>query len=126
VRALTADTPIRYCAGVTTVVVVEVGGETGSVTVVVRLTVVVVVVGGGVVTTSSLEQAARQTPTAINGRKRHSVCISVRCFVSAPNDGLLFFGWSRSSITQRLNGHRFETDAPEWFFRQVPECSEFT
>ena len=78
---------------------VEVGGATGSVTVVVRLTVVVVVVGGGVVTTSSLEQATRQTPTAINGRRRHSVCISVKCFVFAPNDGLLYFGRSRSSIT---------------------------
>ena len=77
---------------------VEVGGATGSVTVVVRLTVVVVVVGGGVVTTSSLEQATRQTPTAINGRRRHSVCISVKCFVFAPNDGLLYFGRSRSSI----------------------------
>jgi hypothetical protein len=71
--------PGRYCAGATTVVVVEVGGATGSPTVVVvRLTVVVVVVGGGVVTTSSLEQATRETPTTINGRRRHSVCISVR------------------------------------------------
>ena len=41
----------------TTVVVVEVGGATGWVTVVVRLTVVVSVVGGGVETTSSLEHA---------------------------------------------------------------------
>jgi hypothetical protein len=45
-----------------------------------------------VVTTSSLEQATRQTPTAISGRRRHRVCISVRSFVRAPNDGLLYFG----------------------------------
>ena len=65
----------------TTVVVVDVGGATGSATVVVRLMVVVVVVGGGVVTTSSLEQATKEAPTAINGTRRNSVCISVRDFV---------------------------------------------
>jgi hypothetical protein len=94
-RLISLTRPYAYCAGVTTVVVVEVGGATGSVTVVVRLTVVVVEVGGGVVTTSSLEQATRETPTTINGRRRHSVCISVRCFVFAPNDGLLCFVRSR-------------------------------
>ena len=41
----------------TTVVVLEVDGASGSVTVVVRLTIVVSVVGGGVETTSSLEHA---------------------------------------------------------------------
>jgi hypothetical protein len=95
---------LSYCDGVTTVVVVEVGGATGSVTVVVRLTVVVVVVGGGVVTTSSLEQATRQTPTAISGRRRHRVCISVRCFVCAPNDGLLYFGQESFSCHSKVRG----------------------
>jgi hypothetical protein len=47
-----------YCAGVTTVVVVEAGTGTGSDTVVV-LVVVVVVGGGGVLTTSSLVQAPK-------------------------------------------------------------------
>jgi hypothetical protein len=83
---------------VTTVVVVEVGGETGSATVVVvRLMVVVVVVGGGAVTTSSLEQATRQAPTAINGTRRNSVCISVRDFVYRLRDGSFWHKHSRGS-----------------------------
>jgi len=78
-----------YWAGVTTVVVVDVGA-TGSATVVVRLMVVVVVVGGGVVTTSSLEQAARQAATPNSGTRRNSVCISVRNFVYRLPDGSFF------------------------------------
>lgn len=109
--ALRATRLCAYCAGVTTVVVVEVGGATGSVTVVVRLTVVLVVeVGGGVVTTSSLEQATRETPKTINGRRRLSVCISVECLVFAPNGGLLYFGRSRFSAGQGLNGLYFGTN----------------
>jgi hypothetical protein len=90
--------------------VVEVGGATGSVTVVVRRTVVVVEVGGGVVTTSSLEQATRETLTTINGRRRLSVCISVECFVFAPHGGFLYFGQSRFSVAQRLDGFCFGTN----------------
>jgi len=56
-RSASQPLSVDYCAGVTTVVVVEAGGATGWVTVVVRLTVVVSVVGGGVETASSLEHA---------------------------------------------------------------------
>ena len=57
---------IGYWAGVTTVVLVEVG-TTGSVTVVVRLTVVVVMVGGGgPETVSSLEHAPKEIAAPIN------------------------------------------------------------
>ena len=65
-----------YSAGVTTVVLVELGatgvttvvlGATGSATVVVRLTVVVVVVGGGgPETVSSLEQAPKEIAAPIS------------------------------------------------------------
>ena len=57
----------------TTVVVVEVGGATGSVTVVVRRTVVVSVVGGGVETTSSLEHAPQAIAAPINRMIRDRV-----------------------------------------------------
>jgi hypothetical protein len=63
-----------YSAGVTIVVLVEVGGGTGSVTVVVRLTVVVVVVGGGgPETVSSLEHAPKQMAAPINKIKGGTV-----------------------------------------------------
>jgi hypothetical protein len=66
-----------YCPGVTTVVVVEVGGGAGSLRVVVRLTVVVVVVGGGVgaVTTSSCVQAPKQAAAPITTMRRDNVFI---------------------------------------------------
>jgi hypothetical protein len=68
---------LDYCPGVTTVVVVEVGGGAGSLTVVERLTVVVVVVGGGVggVMTSSCVQAPKQAAAPITTMRRDSVFI---------------------------------------------------
>jgi hypothetical protein len=99
---------------VTTVVVVDSGTGTGSLTVVVRLTVVVEVVGGGVVTTSSLVHAPKDAAAAANRTSRDNVFIFANInFAPTPRSGST--GGSVGASVGRSKEHQSPADLPALF-----------
>jgi hypothetical protein len=85
---------------VRTVIVVDAGGETESVTVVVRLTVVVVV-GGGVETTSSLVHALKQAAALIAQMRYDSLFMSAKSKLRAKASCRIYV--ARSMLGHQIN-----------------------